>query len=208
MNKKAFTLIELLVVIVIVGILAAILLPIFNRARESGRRAVCANNLRQHGIAWYLYLDDHNECFPSSVSVSEETFGGKKGLKETLAADSRILNKYLDIHTEDNKGALEIFHCPDDIKVLVIGNIFDTYGTSYRANNCLFDKSFKSITAPYAKLCLEFDDTPRMAYHGGIRPNVKTNCLFLDGHVEMCNCNADWTSGGGNKVLVKADGSE
>ncbi|GAF88660.1 unnamed protein product, partial [marine sediment metagenome] len=64
MNKKAFTLIELLVVIAIVGIIAAFLVPAMGSVRENARRSQCANNLRQIGIAWHLYLDDHNEKFP------------------------------------------------------------------------------------------------------------------------------------------------
>lgn len=59
-----FTLIELLVVIAIISLLAAILLPAFARARESGRRAVCQSNLRQIGSAFHLYLQDYDEMYP------------------------------------------------------------------------------------------------------------------------------------------------
>src|SRR5687768_6526537 len=61
----AFTLIELLVVIAVVALLAALLLPALNNARESGRRVVCFNNLRQITLAIMLYLDDNNGRFPS-----------------------------------------------------------------------------------------------------------------------------------------------
>jgi len=60
----AFTLIELLVVIAIIGVLAGMALAALGQAREQGRSATCANNLRQWGLALRLYLDDNNECIP------------------------------------------------------------------------------------------------------------------------------------------------
>lgn len=64
MNKKAFTLMELLVVAVIIGILAALLVPAIGKAREGARRSACANNLRQIGLAISMYMNEHDFKFP------------------------------------------------------------------------------------------------------------------------------------------------
>ena len=63
-SKLAFTLIELLMTIAIIGILAALLLPVLGMAREKAKQAVCANNLKQIGMAFYMYLDDYDDFFP------------------------------------------------------------------------------------------------------------------------------------------------
>jgi prepilin-type N-terminal cleavage/methylation domain-containing protein/prepilin-type processing-associated H-X9-DG protein len=63
-----FTLIELLVVIAIIAILAALLLPVLNRAQEQGRSASCQNNLRQLGIALRMYVDDF-KTYPPAIGT-------------------------------------------------------------------------------------------------------------------------------------------
>jgi len=65
MRKSGFTLIELLVVIAIIAILAAILFPVFARAREKARQTSCLSNLKQLGLASLQYAQDYDEMFPS-----------------------------------------------------------------------------------------------------------------------------------------------
>ena len=68
-GRKAFTLVELLVVIAIIALLAALLLPALSRAKESGRRSACLNNLHQLDVALRLYVNDHEGSFPPRSTV-------------------------------------------------------------------------------------------------------------------------------------------
>ncbi|HSV73990.1 MAG TPA: DUF1559 domain-containing protein [Chthonomonadales bacterium] len=64
-RRMAFTLIELLVVIAIIAILAAILFPVFARAREQARKTACVSNLKQISLAMLMYVQDYDERFPA-----------------------------------------------------------------------------------------------------------------------------------------------
>ena len=72
-DARAFTLIELLVVIAIIALLAAILFPVFSRAREKARQAACQSNLKQVAMAIRMYADDHDEmlCWATMVTGPE-----------------------------------------------------------------------------------------------------------------------------------------
>jgi len=61
MRRQGFTLIELLVVIAIIAILAAILFPVFARAREKARQASCLSNVKQLCLGWQMYASDYDE---------------------------------------------------------------------------------------------------------------------------------------------------
>lgn len=69
-HTTGFTLIELLVVIAIIAILAAILFPVFARARENARRASCQSNLKQIGLGIMQYTQDYDERYPLRWSVA------------------------------------------------------------------------------------------------------------------------------------------
>ncbi len=69
--RRGFTLIELLVVIAIIAILAAILFPVFARAREKARQTACLNNVKQITLAIIMYTQDYDERFPFSYSVPD-----------------------------------------------------------------------------------------------------------------------------------------
>src|SRR5476649_1395436 len=75
-KSYGFTLIELLVVIAIIAILAAILFPVFARARENARRASCQSNLKQLGLGMIQYIQDFDDRYPGFVGFSSNNNNG------------------------------------------------------------------------------------------------------------------------------------
>ena len=73
-RKRGFTLIELLVVIAIIAILAAILFPVFAKAREKARQSSCLSNTKQLGLAVMQYAQDYDEVLPICVYVTPTTY--------------------------------------------------------------------------------------------------------------------------------------
>lgn len=91
-SNKGFTLIELLVVIAIIAILAAILFPVFARAKESAGKAACLNNLKQLGSAQLLYRDAYSDRLPINVSYLGKESGW--GCQGDFSAYYILLAKY------------------------------------------------------------------------------------------------------------------
>jgi prepilin-type N-terminal cleavage/methylation domain-containing protein/prepilin-type processing-associated H-X9-DG protein len=120
-KRSAFTLIELLVVIAIIAILAAILFPVFGRARENARRSSCQSNLKQIMLGVIQYTQDYDERLPGIITT---------GPSNARVPWFHKINPYV-------KSA-QIFQCPSDsnTNIRLQGGIpaAQTFPTSYAAN--------------------------------------------------------------------------
>lgn len=140
-RKEGFTLIELLVVIAIISILAAILFPVFARARENARRASCQSNLKQIALGVTMYVQDYDERMPLTKGTAKGVAspGNPWGWADAL-------DPYLKSY--------QIFQCPsDDVGPVSSGGSYESRVTSgrysdYWMNYQVTDKSLAAFSAP------------------------------------------------------------
>jgi len=142
---KGFTLIEFLVVIAIISILAAILFPVFARARENARRTACLSNMKQIGLGIMQYTQDYDEHYPRAWGGigtdgrtgnpdDIETDTGKPGGVFTIYAAStstpgnyRTWMDYIYPYVKST----QLFHCPSHVG----SNSYPDYGYSVAFSN-------------------------------------------------------------------------
>lgn len=138
MKSRGFTLIELLVVIAIIAILAAILFPVFARAREKARQASCQSNMKQIGLALTMYRNDYDE---TNFRYYLNNTGGFTPVGASGPADCYVCAA--DVFQPYVKN-IQIFRCPSGASG---AGLFDAH-SSYAMNCSINAAKDASIGAP------------------------------------------------------------
>src|SRR3569833_2621582 len=159
-RTMGFTLIELLVVIAIIAILAAILFPVFAKAREKAKQIACTSNVKQIGLAWLQYIQDNNENYPPRNSpkladgvTNNPDWTAQTGYPNATGAfpckTCRVKNRTTGVPYNPAVYAMPyvksegLFHCPSDSGIPQSANdptsypgkpVWQVEGTSYCIN--------------------------------------------------------------------------
>ena len=187
-HVRPFTLIELLVVIAIIAILAAMLLPALNRARETAKTSSCRNNLKQMGTFILLYADSHDGRlirYMPNGGLWTKTNRGELFLAGTI----------------DKAMAAKLLKCPSDPEPFANAGDTSMVKSSYGLNALIGGKR-QSFTAHPSRICVLADTAagnpddgtpirmdPNVAkqrnhlLYGALRHANSVNVLFLDWHV-------------------------
>ena len=189
-KRRGFTLIELLVVIAIIAILAAILFPVFARARENARRTSCLSNLKQIGLGVMQYTQDYDEKFPLNVSTPPITpsplVAGTPAATFVQASDGGAGGNFLSwmdgIHPYIK--SVQLWVCPS-------GRPYAPTSSSYGYSTYLASASYSSgggypAIDPRSLSSLERASEIFMASDMNATYNVYNNNLYYYGYYGSC----------------------